>query len=150
MSVVIVIACYPIYDKYKYYLIDPGNIYDVPAEISKFIVSEGTQTNDTIYVVNYEPSIYFLSKAKIPSRYCFPPFIIDPHYRPILEFFRTTQFHEFSTILGNLPKMIVYDPFRTWLPLNNQMKTDLTNCLEQRYQKVNTIFNVEIYKLKEN
>ncbi len=52
-----------------------NNWGDNPAAIGEYI-KERIDRNDYIYVVDYEPIIYFLSQAKIPTRYAYPAFLV--------------------------------------------------------------------------
>lgn len=50
---------------------------DDPAIISKYL-RERVKQQDYIYVADYQPIIYYLVPAKIPTRYAFPAFLTTP------------------------------------------------------------------------
>ncbi len=52
-----------------------NNWGDNPAAIGEYI-KKRINRNDYIYVVDYEPIIYVLAQAKIPTRYAYPAFLV--------------------------------------------------------------------------
>jgi len=57
-----------------------GWLKDTPAQIAAAIAPELARSPEEIlYVLDYEPIIYSLAHAAPPTRYAFPPFLIDRH-----------------------------------------------------------------------
>ena len=79
------------------------NWADLPMAISAYLQPH-IGTGDTIFVFDYQPIVYFLSKAKVPSKYCFPLFILDDHFARVAGIVPQEQI---DAILETHPRYIV-------------------------------------------
>jgi hypothetical protein len=60
--------------------------------------------DDTLYVLDAEPVVYFLADIEPATRFAFPAFILDPHFSAVA---RVDYRVEFSAILSRAPRCIV-------------------------------------------
>jgi hypothetical protein len=79
---------------------------DVPREVA-WAIREKMVPGDSVYVVNYEPIIYMLANAPLPTRYAFPVFLVG--FRSVTD---TDMVVERTRVLGARPKYIVVN--ETW------------------------------------
>lgn len=76
---------------------------DPPGEVADYLrtkVPEGAY----IYVVDYEPIIYFLVRAKVPTKYVFPPHMFDGHLAKVAG---VNPFQEVKSIIQKKPLYII-------------------------------------------
>ncbi len=92
--------------KYVYFRQVKGieNWEDAPAAIGKYIQTR-IRKDDYIYVVDYEPIIYFLTQAKIPTKYAFPPFLVRRNDLPNVA--GINPFQELDFIMQKKPVYLV-------------------------------------------
>jgi 4-amino-4-deoxy-L-arabinose transferase-like glycosyltransferase len=76
---------------------------DPPAAVAAYLKERGVRGN-YIYVVNYEPVIYYLTGANMPTKYVFPPHLLDPHLAKVAG---VNTFQEMNNILGKKPLYII-------------------------------------------
>lgn len=76
---------------------------DVPREIAALIAAEGRPGDDGVFVANYEPVIYFLAGAPLPTRFAFPVSLTGPHSSVI----PTDARAELRRVLGERPRFVV-------------------------------------------
>jgi len=57
-----------------------SEVVDVPAAVAEYI-GERIQPGEHIYVANYQPIIYFLTRTQSPTRWAFPQHLISPEFR---------------------------------------------------------------------
>jgi len=76
---------------------------DEPARVASYIRPR-LRPGESIYVVDSEPIIYFLADAQLPTRYAFPPFLMDEHFSAVA---RVDYKREFESILRQEPRCIV-------------------------------------------
>jgi hypothetical protein len=103
---------------------------DVPREIARVLAREMAR-DDLVYVVNYEPIIYFLAGAPLPTRYAFPM-----HLAGRRTFMDTDVTTERRRVLESRPKYIVInegwrDNTVLWDP---QAMLPVEEVLRQDYQ----------------
>jgi hypothetical protein len=60
--------------------------------------------DDTLYVLDSEPVVYFLADAEPATRYAFSAFVLDPHFSTVA---RVDYRREFAKILAREPRCIV-------------------------------------------
>lgn len=88
---------------------------DAPAEVAAYL-RERTAASDQVYVADYEPIVYYLADRKAPTRYAFPPLLIDSQFAAID---RIDPLAELDAIMAQRPRFVV----RTAPP-----SPDLTNA----------------------
>ncbi|MDB5394396.1 MAG: glycosyl transferase family 39, partial [Rhodospirillales bacterium] len=82
-----------------------GMLHDVPAKIAANIKPIlGENSNKTIYVVDYEPVIYSLAGIAPPTKYAFPPFLVQP---PLSYVAGVDPILEVKAILAKCPVFII-------------------------------------------
>ena len=123
----------------KFYL---KNRSDQTEMISKFIKSE-ISPNDTIYVADDEPIIYFLAGAQMPTRYIFPPFLTEPHFIKVAG---VTFQNEMKSILKLKPKFVVLRA--TQEPSSKPQINFLLQQMEGVYRLDRQFENTDLYRLK--
>jgi 4-amino-4-deoxy-L-arabinose transferase-like glycosyltransferase len=89
-------------------------ILDTPAQVSQMLRSElsGKTDHCTVYTADYEPIIYHLVNVRPPTKYVFPPFLIDTHFAHVA---RVNVAEELKKIIEKKPEFIV----RAASPLGN-------------------------------
>jgi len=119
-----------------------GNSYwgDSSAEIADYIKNDLT-ANDYIFVAGGQPIIYYLSKAKIPTRFPYPPFFLDDHFRFVSGI---DQEEEIKSILAKQPKFIITRKLD-----DNVFYQSLEPYLLQDYSEVHEIDGKSIFLRKE-
>jgi len=119
-----------------------GNPYwgDSSAEIADYIKNDLTG-DDYIFVAGGQPIIYYLSKAKIPTRFPYPPFFLDDHFRFVSGI---DQDEEIKSILTKKPRFIITRKLD-----DNVFYQSLEPYLLQNYTEVNEVDGKSIFLLKE-
>lgn len=100
-------------------------------------LEENISPQDFIYVVNDQPIYYFLTRARIPTRYAFPPFLIDPHFSKVAGI---DYRNEIDHILSLNPKYILVN--------NDSMHkraVEIKNLLKKSRPIEKTYGNLDIY-----
>jgi 4-amino-4-deoxy-L-arabinose transferase-like glycosyltransferase len=104
---------------------------------------------DYIYVVDNQPVLYFLTRARIPTRYAFPPFLVTRKDLPNITGIDPLQ--ELDRIMKTHPVYVVKniveaDPNYT---LEDSVFFEVLNRhLAQDYFLEKTLTNVNLYRLK--
>ena len=62
--------------KHAYFALKGVPSWDDPPRAVAEYLTPRLSPGDTIYVVDDEPIIYFLTRFRLPSRYVFPPFLL--------------------------------------------------------------------------
>jgi hypothetical protein len=121
---------------------------DVPASISAYLAPR-LDVKDHIFVVSDFPIIYFLAKAKIPTRYAFPAFLVIQQDLPNITGIDPVK--ELDLILQKKPVYIVqrnnYQGSK--LLLDNKLFFDrLLYSLAKEYSLETKIGGYSLYRLK--
>ena len=97
---------------------------DVPRQIAKLIDAEA-HPGDATFVANYEPIIYFLARAPLPTRYAYSAALIGAHEAVI----PIDAHAEIRRILDTRPKFIVLN--KSWRDDPVYWDPDMMLLLEQ-------------------
>src|SRR5256885_17262262 len=76
---------------------------DVNVNIARYLKGQ-ISPQDSIYVVNGQPIVYFLTKAQLPTRFVFPPLIIS---EPISRVANVDYPGEVDRILNKAPRAVL-------------------------------------------
>jgi 4-amino-4-deoxy-L-arabinose transferase-like glycosyltransferase len=122
---------------------------DDPQRIAAYLrprLKEG----DYIYVADGEPIIYFLTNAKIPTRYPFPPFLV---LRPdLLNITGAVPVRELDKILEKQPVYIVKDKASEFYSIesNNIFYNKMDQVLRDQYLLEHTVGSSNVYRIRED
>lgn len=127
--------------KYVYFRHVKGIKYwgDTSALIAEYLKLR-IKPNDYIYIVNDVPIVYFLTDAKIPTRYAFPPFLLIQSDFPNIT--GVNPLEELNLILQKQPVYIIKRKTYTDLNYVNNNKiflNKLNQALDKSYQIEATI-----------
>lgn len=101
---------------------------DTPRRMAA-LMNEELQPGDTIFVPNYQPVVYFLTQARLPTRFPFPVHLTGGFAN--LAGVDTNA--EVARILASKPRFIVLD--RTeWFAMRPSAMSMLTEALEEGYE----------------
>jgi 4-amino-4-deoxy-L-arabinose transferase-like glycosyltransferase len=134
--------------KYVYFRNFKGikNWGDTSALITDYLKPR-IKSNDYIYIVNQVPIVYFLTDAKIPTRYAFPPFLMIQDGLPNITGVNPPE--ELERILQKQPVYVV--KLKTYPPnYANQNKiflNKLNQTLDNSYQREISIDGLDLYRL---
>lgn len=98
--------------------------------------------NDYIYIVNYQPIIYYLVPAKLPTKYVFPSHLIS-YYSEITGI---DPVQELTSIMNKKPLYVLLDEEEEIG--NNKYKIALDMHLKNNYLLEKTIKEIRLYRFK--
>ncbi|MGD1805001.1 ArnT family glycosyltransferase [Dapis sp. BLCC M126] len=110
---------------------------DREALIAKYL-RQRIKSTDYIYVVNYEPIIYYLVPTKIPTKYAFPS-----HLTAMSQILPTNPLQELDKIMAKNPSYILLAEKDNISP---EYRNALNQYLEANYFLETTIQNVRLYR----
>ncbi|MGD1713127.1 ArnT family glycosyltransferase [Dapis sp. BLCC M172] len=110
---------------------------DREAFIAKYL-RQRIKSTDYIYVVNYEPIIYYLVPTKIPTKYAFPS-----HLTAMSQILPTNPLQELDKIMAKNPCYILLAEKDNISP---EYRNALNQYLEVNYFLETTIQNVRLYR----
>ncbi|NEP90225.1 MAG: hypothetical protein F6K18_27250 [Okeania sp. SIO2C2] len=110
---------------------------DREALIAKYL-QQRIKSTDYIYVVNYEPIIYYLVPTKIPTKYAFPS-----HLTAMSQILPTDALQELDKIMAKNPSYILLAKKDNISP---EYRNHLNQYLEKKYFLETTIQNVRLYR----
>ncbi|MGD1701274.1 ArnT family glycosyltransferase [Dapis sp. BLCC M229] len=110
---------------------------DREAFIAKYL-RQRIKSTDYIYVVNYEPIIYYLVPTKIPTKYAFPS-----HLTAMSQILPTNPLQELDKIMAKNPSYILLAEKDNISP---EYRNALNQYLEANYFLETTIQNVRLYR----
>lgn len=127
---------------------------DIPAIVADYLRDRVT-TDDYIFVVDYEPIIYHLVPAQIPTRYMFPIFLFNEHFARVVG---TDPAEELGRIMEKKPKYIIRgirerSSLQQYIEsgtLSGQFYAALRGYMEQYYFHEFAIAGVGIFRINEN
>lgn len=100
----------------------------------------------SIYVVDTSPILYFLTRAKLPTRYVFPPLLIGRQDMPDITSIDRVQ--EVERIFDQHPALVVRS--REWDPLYTQDAAVVLGHVRQRldadYERATSVAEFDIYQ----
>ncbi|MCL2925931.1 MAG: hypothetical protein MGF17_15300, partial [Trichodesmium sp. MAG_R04] len=111
---------------------------DREALIAKYL-RQRIKSTDYIYVVNYEPIIYYLVPTKIPTKYAFPS-----HLTAIYHILPTDYLQELDNIMAKNPSYILLAEKDNISP---EYRKALNQYLETNFFLETTIQNVKLYRI---
>ena len=138
--------------KYVYFTHVKGIRYwnDTPALIAEYLKPK-INPSDYIYVVDSIPVVYFLTDAKIPSRYAFPPFLLIQKDLPNIT--GVVPLEELNLILQKQPVYIIKRKIYTDISFVNDNKIFLNNlnqALDKSYHIETSINEFDLHRLNTN
>lgn len=98
--------------------------------------------NDYIYIINYQPIIYYLVSAKLPTKYVFPSHLIS-YYSEITGI---NPVEELTSIMNKKPLYVLLDEEERIE--NNEFRIALDMYLENNYFLEKTIKHIRLYRIK--
>ncbi len=110
---------------------------DREALIAKYL-RQRIKSTDYIYVVNYEPIIYYLVPTKIPTKYAFPS-----HLTAMSQILPINPLQELDKIMAKNPSYILLAEKDNISP---EYRNALNQYLEKNYFLETTIQNVGLYR----
>ena len=110
---------------------------DREALIAKYL-QQRIRPTDYIYVVNYEPIIYYLVPTKIPTKYAF-----SSHLTAMAQILPTGALQELDKIMAKNPSYILLAEKDNISP---EYRSHLNQYLEKKYFLETTIQNVRLYR----
>ncbi len=110
---------------------------DREALIAKYL-RQRIKSTDYIYVVNYEPIIYYLVPTKIPTKYAFPS-----HLTAMSQILPTNPLQELDKIMAKNPSYVLLAEKDNISP---EYRNALNQYLEENYFLETTIQNVGLYR----
>ena len=120
----------------------PDPVREVAAAIRREI-----DPGDPIWVVNYHPTLYVMSKAGLATRYAFPGQLVGPYWRVT----GIDPNVEVERILASNPQVIVVD--RGWWPrVRPRIAAMIEEALADRYDLASVVYEergpVEVWRLR--
>lgn len=119
---------------------------DPVAEVAAY-ARDHLSSQENLYVFDYEPILYLLLDRPVPSRYAFPPFLINPHFSRVAGVDAHT---EVERILATRPALVVMRTPRV-AALSDQLNRDLYREVQQHlaamYSHEATVADSELYRL---
>jgi len=101
---------------------------DTPRRMAA-LMNDELQPGDTIFVPNYQPVVYFLTQARLPTRFPFPVHLTGG----FANLAGVDTDAEVARILASKPRFIVLD--RTeWFAMRPSAMSMLTEALEEGYE----------------
>jgi 4-amino-4-deoxy-L-arabinose transferase-like glycosyltransferase len=120
-----------------------GNPYwnDASAEIAA-LVKQDLQAGDYIFVAGAQPVIYYLTGARIPTRFPYPPFFLDDHFRHVSGI---DPANEIRSILDKKPRYIISRKLT-----DNTFYNLLAPHLVREYDEVKTVDGRTVFRRKDS
>jgi 4-amino-4-deoxy-L-arabinose transferase-like glycosyltransferase len=114
---------------------------DTSRAVGDYIQEQASSSPPTLFVLDGHPIIYHTSGVVPPTKYAFPPFLLDPHFEHVTGVDGKT---EIARIVADKPEFIVRrtDP----LPVSVETLTQVNAELATRYHIDRQIHNVEILR----
>jgi hypothetical protein len=112
---------------------------DTSRWVSNYIREHTRGDKVTLYVMDGQPLLYHLLEVDPPTRYAFPPFLLDPHFEHVTG---SEAKPEVARILAGKPEWIVrrVDPFKESLMMREHIATLIAND----YTLETTIHNLDV------
>lgn len=123
------------------YIKQPNYLEDKEVLIANYIKTK-ISPSDYIYIANYQPIIYYLVSAKLPTKYVFPSHLIS-YYSAITGI---NPLQELTSIMDKKPVYVLFDEEREIE--NNEYKIALNGYLKKDYLLEKTIENIKLYRIK--
>ncbi|HEY9630391.1 MAG TPA: glycosyltransferase family 39 protein [Coleofasciculaceae cyanobacterium] len=117
---------------------------DKAAEVSAYLQPR-IQPDNYIYVADYDPVVYFLSKAKIPTRYAYPFFLMGENLPKVAG---ANSMQELSALMQKRPLYVVMSARTKEEEHNRLFYSKLKAWLEQDYSLERLDNEVKLYRRK--
>jgi 4-amino-4-deoxy-L-arabinose transferase-like glycosyltransferase len=127
-----------------------GWLKDTPAQVAAAIIPELSRSSgETIYVLDYEPIIYSLAHVPPPTRYAFPPFLIDTNMAAMA---RIDAGREVQRILALHPLFIVRTTNMRGPanPRNDQVYELVDRYMAKHYERFRTFAEATVYRRRDS
>ena len=124
---------------YIYIYIQKMDTWDDREALIANYLRERIKSTDYIYVVNYEPIIYYLVPTKIPTKYAFPS-----HLTAMYQILPTDNLKELDNIMAKNPSYILVAEKDNISP---EYRNALNQYLETNSFLETTIQNVKLYRM---
>jgi hypothetical protein len=126
----------------------PGDLPDLAAAA---LEAAGMRPGDTLYIVDQDPMIYSLTKARIPTRYAFSQHLMCDFQLP-----DRGQDDEVRRIMASRPRFVLVDHDRQWMLCevpHRERFAAIDEWLQRDYALASTVDgireSVDIYRRKE-
>jgi 4-amino-4-deoxy-L-arabinose transferase-like glycosyltransferase len=110
-----------------------------PAEIAQYL-RERIKPDDYIYSVDYNPIIYYLARAEIPTKYIFPPYLNDERTHELTSI---DPMAELSSIMNKRPVYIIKQ-----YQVDNPFYRTLERYLNKYYVRESSINGAILYRVR--
>jgi hypothetical protein len=131
-------------DIYNRYLVGRENWGDNYAMIANYLRLRIRSMKDYIYVVDSQPIIYYLSEARIPTRYAFPYFLVSD----LNQITGIDALKEFDSIFLKNPLYVIVKEKPEISRSNESFYEKLNAILLSEYQLETTMKSHKIYRRK--
>jgi len=106
---------------------------DTVREVVAVLAREGSP-GDSVFIVNYHTTVYFLAGAPVPTRYIFPGHITGPFHTVPAEDMNA----EIARVLAAAPRFIVVDR-GSWSMLHEGAQDQIARALHEHYTIVGRV-----------
>jgi 4-amino-4-deoxy-L-arabinose transferase-like glycosyltransferase len=113
---------------------------DEPAAVAAYLRPKLGE-NDYLYVADYHPILYYLLPVRAPTRFLFPPFLVDEHWSTVTGVDRE---QEVRAIFLKRPRYVVKSGEHA-TPFYRLVREEL----DRSYRLEHTIGSVEIYRRRD-
>jgi len=117
---------------------------DKAAEVAEYLQDRITP-NDYIYVADYDPVVYFLSNAQIPTKYAYPFFLIGDNLPKVAG---VNPIQELSALMKKQPLYVVIGAMSKETEQNRSFYSKLKQWLEKDYRLEQSDNQVKLYRRK--
>jgi 4-amino-4-deoxy-L-arabinose transferase-like glycosyltransferase len=119
---------------------------DPPSDVADYLAPR-LRAADAIYVVDAEPVIYFLTGARLPTRFVFPPFLV--RHRDLPNIAGVSPLDELTRIMTTRPTYVLKrarDDDPDYVPEDQAFFAVLRTFLRRDYTLERSIDGLEIYR----
>ena len=88
---------------YRHYVRGAALPVEGPSQVAAYLQAH-MNPDDALYVLDYEPILYYLVDARMPTRYIFPPHLIDVQFQAVD---RIRPLEELDRIMAQAPFYVV-------------------------------------------
>jgi len=120
------------------------NWNDTPAIAANYL-KERINKQDYIYVIGYDPILYYLVPAQIPTKYVFSKWLTNKGFS---HYSGSNPIEELNLILKKKPIYIIKEAVKNPENDNDSFYTALDNYMKKYYTFETSIDDLKLYKLK--
>lgn len=130
--------------------VDSGDQFDKPKIIASYLNNNFDNiTKQYLYVVDYEPIIYYLTKSKRPTKYIFPPFLLYTHFSEVAGI---NPIDELDSIMNHRPIYVIKlkdeSEGKIEEAINEELYSRLNQYLTKYYYQEAIIADVILFRRK--